>query len=50
MPFGYNLNSYDVYVGMNNSIVQIIKTDRRRAMKIAEFIKSVTHLEYTVKE
>jgi len=50
VPFVYDLNSYDVYFGLKNSSVSIIKTDRRRAIKIAEFIKSVTQIEYTIKD
>ena len=50
VPFGYDLNSYDVYFSLKNSIVPIIKTDRSRAIKIAEFIKSVTQMEYSIKE
>ena len=49
VPFGYDLNSYDVYFGLKNSSIPIIKTDRKRAIKIAEFIKSVTQIEYSVK-
>jgi len=40
VPFGYNLNSHDVYFALANSRVPIIKTDRKRAIKIVEFIKS----------
>jgi len=43
--YTYDLNSHDVYFGLKNSLVPIIKTDRRRAIKIAEFIKSVTQVE-----
>lgn len=50
VPFGYDLNSYDVYFALKNSSVPIIKTDRRRAIKIAEFIKSVTQIEYSIKK
>jgi len=49
VPIGYDLKSYDVYFGLNNSSVPIIKTDRKRAIKIAEFIKSVTQIEYSIK-
>ncbi len=49
VPFEYDLNSYDVYFGLKNSSVPIIKTGRRRAIKIAEFIKSVTQIDYSIK-
>ena len=38
VPFAYDLNSYDVYFSLKNSMVPIIKTDRKRSKKIAEFI------------
>lgn len=50
VPFGYDLNSYDVYFGLKNNVFLIIKTDRRRAIKIAEFIQSVTQVEYSIKD
>ena len=50
IPFGYDLKSYDVYFSLKNSIVPIVKTDRSRAIKIAEFIKSVTQMEYSIKK
>lgn len=49
VPFGYDLTSFDVYFSLKNSSVPIIKTDRKRAIKIAEFIKSATQIEYSLK-
>ena len=50
VPFGYALSSYDVYFSVNNKLIQIIKTDRKRAIIIAALIRSVTKLEYSIKE
>ena len=50
VPFRYRLNSYDLYFSSGHQLFQIIKTDRKRALKIAEMIGGAMNLEYTVKE
>ena len=49
IQFGYNINSYDMYFGVNGGVVQIIKTDRKRAIRIAELINKTTDIEYSIK-
>jgi hypothetical protein len=50
VPFRYPLKSYDVFIAAGSRRIPIIKTDRKRAVKIADLIRSEISLEYIMEE
>jgi hypothetical protein len=50
IPMSYNVSSCDMFFYSDNGVVRIINTDLKRAVRIAEFIKTNLGIEYLVKE
>jgi hypothetical protein len=48
IPVGYNFKSFDMFFHSETGIVRLINTDYKRAIKIAEFLKSSIKLDYTL--
>jgi hypothetical protein len=48
IPVSYYFRSFDMFFRSGTGVVRLINTDYKRAIKIAEFIKSVTNLEYQI--
>jgi hypothetical protein len=46
LPVGYSFKSFDMFFHSDIGIVRLINTDYKRAIKIAEFLKSNLKLEY----
>jgi hypothetical protein len=46
LPVGYSFKSFDMFFHSDAGIIRLINTDYKRAIKIAEFLKSNLKLEY----
>ncbi len=46
--FGYTIKSTDIYFLVNGNTIPVIKTDKRRALQIADFLKSELSVDYIV--
>ena len=50
LPVSYTFKSWDLFFCTRKGLMNLINTDRERAVRIAEFLKSNLHLDYKIEE
>ena len=50
LPVSYTFKSWDLFLCTRKGLMNLINTDRERAVRIAEFLKSNLHLDYKIEE
>jgi hypothetical protein len=48
IPVSYNFKSFDLFFQSETGIVRLINTDYNRAIKIAEILKDILKIDYTI--